>query len=849
MINFNLKNAEIHKAVLIERFSYFKIREELKKVCLFFFACFCVLFVYGFLGNNFPDYINRPVLGFSIIFLCCYIFFSIQALFFNLKIKRPFLTISLKQAALNPEKHNLADFLSFESAKAIGLAINSNRSPEITSTHVLKFVLQDNKKMRFVFDRLLLNLKEIQKAVKKEIKKMAVVKEGPIDYAESFEKIVQQALKEAVKKSHERIEIEDLLSSLAKIDSVFHDILVENKLKAEDIENLTWWLQSIEKRKTKRKRFWGYDNLASKGTLAKTWGAGYTITLDNYSRDISNMVRGKYIEMVGHEKEILAAERILATRGDNNVLLIGQPGVGKRDIILQLAKKSVLGQSLPEVNYKRVVELDMPSLLAQTQDVEEVELVLDKIFQETASAGNIILVINEINNYIGQEAGLGTINIAGILSPYLRYSEFQIIGITTYEGLHKNIERNPAILSMFGKVEVGELAQRETLRLLEDLTFSLEKQYRIFISYPALRQIVSMADRYFPSSAFPEKALDLLKEVVVHISNLREKERVLLPKHISKLITQKTEIPVGEIEKKEKEILLSLESLMHKRIINQEKAVKEVCTALRRARSEITVRKGPMGAFLFLGPTGVGKTETSKALAENYFGSESRMIRLDMSEFQNTKDIDRLIGTSEEQSILTTQVRENPFSLVLLDELEKSHTNILNLFLQVLDEGHITDGVGRKVDFKNTIIIATSNAGYKIILQAIKNKEPWPKVRQKILDYIFEQKIFRPEFVNRFDAVVVFSPLSKENLLDIAQLMLNSLKNNLKEKGIDFIITQKLKEKIVELGYNPTFGAREMRRVIQDKVENNIAAAFLADKLPRGCVIQIDEADFSLIIN
>ena len=255
-----------------------------------------------------------------------------------------------------------------------------------------------------------------------------------------------------------------------------------------------------------------------------------------------------------------------------------------------------------------------------------------------------------------------------------------------------------------------------------------------------------------------------------------------------------------------------------------------------------------MGTFLFLGPTGVGKTETSKALSAIYFKGEERMIRLDMSEFQNIDDIKRLIGEAGVEGLLTTPVRENPFSLVLLDEIEKAHPNILNLFLQVLDEGYVTAGNGRKIDFKNTIIIGTSNAGAEIIRQDIEKDKKMDIVKKDLLDYLFRKRIFRPEFINRFDAVVVFKPLTKVNLLDIAQLMLSKLKENLSEKGIEFLITKDLKEKIVELGYSPAFGAREMRRVLQDKVENVLARAILEGKLKRGNVVKVKPKDFSLII-
>ena len=381
--------------------------------------------------------------------------------------------------------------------------------------------------------------------------------------------------------------------------------------------------------------------------------------------------------------------------------------------------------------------------------------------------------------------------------------------------------------------------------MLEGQALALEKKYKKFVTYPALREIVNNAARYIPGIPFPKKALDLLDEVIVYAAHYT-KSSFILPEHVLKIIAEKTQIPVGKVQAEEKKLLLGLEELLHQRIINQNEAVNEISSALRRARADISPRKGPMGTFLFMGPTGVGKTETSKALAGIYFKSESRMIRLDMSEFQTVGDIARLLGSVSSEGLLVTPVRENPFSLLLLDEIEKAHPNILNLFLQVLDEGFVTDGLGRKVDFSNTIIIATSNAGYQVILEAIRLQTEWKTIKQKLLDYIFENSIFRPEFINRFDAVVVFSPLSKENLLDIAELQLQKIKKNLEDKNIEFAITKRLKERIVELGYDPTFGARNMKRVIQDSVENAIAKALLAEEIKRADKIEIDPDNFSL---
>lgn len=830
-MNFNLKKSAIYPAVRFDPF--FRLINVFKKIFLVLFVLVFSLFILGFLSEKVSLNTSKLLLGLSMVSFCSFLLGWLCQSFFNLKLKEPKLKASISIVSDNLEEYNLADFLSFETARAI-----NKSDSKTTSTNLLYFLLKDNSRLNFVFSRACLDLKEFQKHLEKYL---SVVDIG-------LEDILLQALKIAQEKEHSRIEIGDVLTALAKQDPLFKEVLVKADLRVDDIENLTWWLENLENRIKARKRFWDYENLMKRGSLAKSWTAGYTVTLDKYSKDLTEALREKDLEFVGHKDEIKIIERVLSRIEMNNVLMVGEPGTGKKSIIYDLVKRSIAGQSLESVNYKRVVELNMPSLLAEIQNPEEVESVLDNIFKEAASAGNVILVISEFHNYIGQEARPGVVDISGIIVPYLRLPQFQLIAITTYNGLHRHIEKNSSILSLFEKVEVSEISKRETLMLLENLSLFLEKRYKKLISYPALREIVSLTENYMPLLFFPEKAIEILDEVVIYVSS-STKDKIVLPKHVSKVITEKTEIPVGRVEVEEKNLLLNLEQLIHKRIINQDQAVIEVSTALRRARSEISVRRGPMGAFLFLGPTGVGKTETSKALAEIYFRSEKNMIRLDMSEFQDISDIKRLIGSLNEPGLLTTPVRENPFSLVLFDEFEKAHPNILNLFLQVLDEGHLTDGSGKRVSFKKTIIIATSNAGYKVILDALRENLQWSKVKQKLLDYLFEERIYRPELINRFDAFVVFQPLSKSNLLDIAGLMLNKLKKNLEEKGVELIITESLKDKIVALGYSPVFGAREIRRVIQDKIENVLAMALLSDKLKKGDRAEINPEEFKLIIN
>ncbi|KPJ55628.1 hypothetical protein AMJ49_06715 [Parcubacteria bacterium DG_74_2] len=818
MMNFNPKQAAIFQAVKLG--GCFRFIEILKKILIFVFIICLVASLYK-------------------LFLICLLFiitFQILEWFFNLKLKNPGL-----------EKTNLASFLNYDTAEAVYKTLRFSKKrklPQISSEALLYFCLnKKDPKINFIFSRAGLNLETIKKELRKELSSLN--KE-----LSSFDNVISQAAEQARKRNKQRIEIGDILISQSRISPIFKKELIKAGLKTEDIKNLTWWAESLEKQIKQRKKFWDYKNLLRFGSIGSDWATGYTLTLDRYSIDWTEVIKKQqgFWEIIGHKQEIKQIERILCSSGINNVLLVGKPGSGRKSIVQMLVMKSFLGTSLPGLNHKRIVELDLTSLITETGSIDEMEKSLEKIFEEAAFAGNVILIIDNFHNFIGRDARPGAMDVSGILERYLHLPNFQIISITSFVGLHRFIETNPSILNLFEKVEVLELSKQEVIRVLEDRVLPLEQKYKKFVTYPTLRDIVSLSSRYIPNIPFPQKALELLNEVMIFASRFPKKS-IVASEYVHKVVSEKTQIPIGKVEIKEKETLLNLEKLIHQRIINQEEAVKEVSSALRRARADITIRKGPMGSFLFLGPTGVGKTETSKAIAEIYFKSEERMIRLDMSEFQNTEDVHRLLGSPTEQGLLTTPVRENPFSLVLLDEIEKAHPHILNLFLQVTDEGHITDGLGRKVDFSNTIIIATSNAGAQIIWEDIRLNKKLDIIKEELLSELFKQKVFRPEFINRFDAAVIFKPLTKENLLGIAELLLQKLRKNLSQKDIEFIITEPLKEKIVELGYKPAFGARPMRRAIQDKIEDVLAEAILAGKLKRGYRVQINPQNFSLIIN
>jgi ATP-dependent Clp protease ATP-binding subunit ClpC len=806
------KKSRIFKAVDLDENPIFKFRKLEKKL----FLTLSFLFLFFFFISNF----SGQFLGLFLLSLDLFLIAFLKDLFFEQKIKNP-----------KPEGE-IFDKIDFEVAKAIYNALKFSKIQKVNSSIFLYFLLDEKSpKIRFIFSRLFIPISELKRRLLEDKREEDEV----------------ESLIEELGKEKEKIAIGEILFVLAQKNKIFKNFLIDYGLKPEDLKEVSDWIGYLEREFLESKKFWKYENLIKKGSLAREWTAGYTVLLDQYSFDVTKAMRYQgFRRIFAHEKEVKTMEAILASPEKNDVLIVGEAGTGRRSMIEALANDLALGKSLPQLNFKRVVYLDLPKIISETETTEEAEKILDQIFREAAFAGNVILVIDNIHQYVGVETErkLGVVEISGILSSYLSLPNFCCIGITTYEGLHKNLEQRPILLEAFEKIEVKEVSEDEALKILEDRTLRLEAKYKVFFTFPAIKGIVSLCSKYLPAIPFPEKAIDVIDELAVLAS--QRKEKIVFLKDVEKVVERKAKVPIGEIEEAEKRKLLRLEELIHQRIIDQEEAVKEVSEALRRARAEITVRRGPIGSFLFLGPTGVGKTETAKALAEIYFGSEEKMIRLDMSEFQNLSDIPRLLGGPGEEGLLTTPVRERPFSLLLLDEFEKAHPKILNLFLQIFDEGHLTDGMGRKVSFKNTIIIATSNAGAEIIWEKLRETQKLEIIKEELLSYLIQNKIFTPELLNRFDGVIIFKPLTKESLLKIAELLLKKIQKQLKEKEIDFAITEPLKEKIVELSYDPKFGAREMQRIIQEKVGNVLAKAILSGRIKRGMRIEIDPQNFEI---
>src|SRR3989344_3136916 len=868
--NFNIKNTlplALHKQW---SFPLFKYAGLISQLFLYLFTASLALGILSIFGLVREDTAVRVC---AFLLLGCLVFFEIF-LSVRLKITKAETPVPLARALANPKKYNLAEFLTLPVAGIIEKTIkksNKKKTPGPSSGLLLYTLLLESKECQVLIFRLGLDVKKLQAELKNYLEKQQYDEEFNISISDDFKKAVLAAANAAAVWQGDHIGERELFLGLAAHDEFFKKVLSDHDLKLQDVENLTAWQGALEKKIAKNNEVWSRENLATLGSLGRDFASGFTVTLDAFSVDWRKVVsRDIFQEIVGHTKEVEEVEMALIESHDGNALIVGEHGVGRKSIVHALARRCWLGTGVAELKGKRVVELNMVALVSQIQGQEALEQTLDQILKEVLAAGNVILVVDQIDQFIGQQApGIAQTNVSAMLGKYLAMPGFHFVGVTSFEDLHRHLEQNPSFLEMFKKIEVEEVSEFETIIILQNLVPALEKKHHILITYPAIREIINLTARYFPSTPFPKKAIDVLEESAVHLANLKDfslgnrQLKLLAPTHVAKIISEKTKIPVGKMEFKEKSVLLDLENLIHQRIVNQEEAVKEIAIALRRSRSGLGSKKRPMGVFLFLGPTGVGKTETAKALAQIYFGQMAghidqkpqdqgaeKMIRLDMSEFQSVPDIVRLIGgvvPVEEQGLLTTPVRENPFSLVLLDEIEKAHPNILNLFLQVFDEGSITDGQGRKVVFTDTIIICTSNAGAELIFSQTEAGKTIEK--DVILDTLFSQGVFKPEFVNRFDATVFFHPLTKDNLIDIAKLHLLGLQKNLKEKEIDFTITDTLKEKLVELSYRPEFGARQMRRVIQDKLESVIAEALLAGTITKGDVIEIHPDDFSIVKN
>jgi len=550
--SFNLGDTDILQAQRRADSLIFKFSGVLKNICLALFVLSLFFTGLSFLGV-FSFVASIRILTFFIVF---FFIFSELNLFLKTKVSNPALEKGLAEAVQQGSNQNLAEFLTIESVEIVLSAIKFCRKRKLTevpASALLYGALDVSKQARYIFSRLGIDIVSLQGNIKNSLEKYKKDKRFVEFFPEDFNLAMLEAGKVAVDRNRQRIEARDILVGISSLE-FFEEILIENDLKIEDFRNLTLWFDYLEKKLKERKSFWSKESLSIYGSMGRDFATGYTITLDQYSIDWRRIVKNWVFKaVIGHGQEIEQVQMALAKPQANNVLIIGEAGTGRDSIIEGLARRAYLGKSLPELNHFRVVELDMVSLLSQINDIEKVESILDQIFQEAFTAGNVILVIKEFHNYVGlDESQPGMVDISGVLGKYLKIPEFKFIGITNYNGLHTRIEKNPSLLNLFEKIEVGDVTEEETMRILQNLSLELEPRYKVFVTYPAIREIVKLAGRYIPSKPFPQKGIDLLQDVIVYVSR-STKDKVVLPEHVSKIISVKTEIPVGKVESEEKE--------------------------------------------------------------------------------------------------------------------------------------------------------------------------------------------------------------------------------------------------------------------------------------------------------
>lgn len=637
---------------------------------------------------------------------------------------------------------------------------------------------------------------------------------------------------------------EDFRRTDWETDEAFESRLAELNITNEVWDEIVAHEAFAYERRMKRSRFFLWDNLRKTVPIGRGWQFGYTVRLDRYAVDLSKSDYSEYskFHLFGRQDEFRVASLVLSRPSQNSFLLVGDAGIGKKTFIHAFARKIREGD-LPEFERLRFLVFDLGSAVGDATDRDEdVDNFIRDLFIRAASAGNVVLIIENIDAFLGGSANHP--NLAPVFSEFLALPSFRVIG-TIGSGKYQELARadEPA-LKFFETIQVREPEPAETLRILLNILEPTERQ-GVICTWKALQAMVEMSGQYEWDVPYPEKAIDLCQEAILHWQSAPDGYFVT-PDTVASFVSIKTGVPVGSVGESEKDRLLRLEDIMHARVIGQYEAVRQVAESLRRARAGFGNPKRPLGSFLFLGPTGVGKTETAKALAEAYFGGEDRMIRLDMSEFQSPDAVERLIGSSVagEEGQLTELAKANPFSVLLLDEIEKAYPKALDIFLQILDEGFVTDGFGKKINFRKSIIIATSNAGSALIAERLGSGATPEEVKKEVIADISKNGTFRMEFMNRFDGVVFFSPLMGGELVSVVTIKLAALADRIrKQKNIEVTFEAGLAQAVVERGYEPEFGARSLNRYIEDKIEDVIVNKVLRNEVSDGGKLAISLTD------
>ncbi|ADH97632.1 ATP-dependent protease ATP-binding subunit ClpC [Salisediminibacterium selenitireducens] len=750
--------------------------------------------------------------------------------------------------------------------------------------------------------------------IQDEVEKLIGVGEQPagqVHYTPRAKKVIELSMDEARKLGHSYVGTEHILLGL---------IREGEGVAARVLNNLG---VSLNKARQQVLQLLGNSDNGNgqNGSMAGQGGqaGASTPTLDSLARDLTAIAKeGQVDPVIGRSKEIQRVIQILSRRTKNNPVLIGEPGVGKTAISEGLAQQ-IVDNEVPEIlRNKRVMTLDMGTVVAGTKYRGEFEDRLKKVMDEIRNAGNVILFIDELHTLIGAGGAEGAIDASNILKPSLARGELQCIGATTMDEYRKYIEKDAALERRFQPIQVDEPTVEESVQILAGLRDRYEAHHRVTITDEAIKAAVEMSDRYISDRFLPDKAIDLIDEAgsKVRLStytappNLKEKEQELeelrkekdasvqsqefekaaslrdneqklkdeletlkdewkkkqgqedsevTMEDIAQVVSTWTGVPVSKLAEEETDRLLKMEDILHGRVIGQDEAVTAVSKAVRRARAGLKDPKRPIGSFIFLGPTGVGKTELARAVAETLFGDEDAIIRIDMSEYMEKHNTSRLVGSPpgyvghDEGGQLTEKVRRKPYSVILLDEIEKAHPEVFNILLQVLEDGFLTDSKGRRVDFRNTAVIMTSNVGAQALKQekslgftANQEDAKYKDMKSKVMEEL--KKSFRPEFLNRIDETIVFHSLEKSHISEIVTLMAGELQKRLKEQEIDFELSDKAKEKIADEGFDPEYGARPLRRALQKQVEDRLSEELLRGTISKGQSVVLDVEDGEYVV-
>ncbi|NQT49175.1 AAA family ATPase [Candidatus Kuenenbacteria bacterium] len=702
-------------------------------------------------------------------------------------------------------------------------------------------VLFQFDKSAIIIGRLGINFEDLKQKISRYLSKHFISRPGNPILTEEMHKVLISAYMEAYHSNYKKVDLPEVVLALATPEDVgvikkdekddVEEILIDFDLNYQKMKNVVAWVRIQQELRDNLQRFQGRARYKPKSGIDRAMTAVATPILDQFSEDLTLKAKyGQFFPCIGREEEFDKIFRIMEG-SRQGVLLIGNQGVGRTTILQGLAQR-MASEDVPEIlQDKRLVSLNIATLIAGV-DASGAEERLLLMASEVAQAGNIVLAVENLHNLHGITSGSeSSLGLAEVFAQLASRHLFHTLATTTPDEYAKAIE-NRTLDAAFQRIKVEELEMNNAIQVLEVKSGPIEYQNQVYFSYAAIEKAALLSSRYIQDRYLPEKAIEILEQVAIKVRQEKGENQVIQGEDVAEIVSKLTNIPLTQVTQKESEKLLNLEDKIHERMVDQEEAVSLVAASLRRARAELREGKRPIASLLFLGPTGVGKTELAKSVAEVYFGNEEAMIRTDMSEYQDQASIVRLIGSGGNAGILTEAVRKNPFALLLFDEIEKAHADILNLFLQVLDDGRLTDAKGRTVDFTNTIIIMTSNAGAQYIQDEIKKGTTVEDVKSHLINEELKQH-FRPEFLNRFDGVVVFKPLSMVDVIKIAHLMIKKIAKRLEEKGVEFSATDEAIAELAEAGYDPKFGARPLRRAIQDRVDNSLADHILKGEIGR----------------